>query len=169
MSRPLTKEEFEQIFDYDEQAVRASIAKTQKMIMLSPYKELKGGKESIHDHINPDQIVPAEVVEYLKHGEPDWICMGIYNHPFVEGKRLCGPYRYNDGVYRWDRDLWLYVSKYHVELPQDFIEHVFSEYGRNWMEEHKDEQFGKGHANLDKTLAGPGINLTPENDGNITE
>ena len=60
--------------------------------------------------------------------------MGVYKHPFKE-KRLLGPYLYTDGEYYWDRDTWKYVLKYHVTLPQDFIDKVLSDKGTAFLEE----------------------------------
>ena len=163
---PQDRKTFEELFRqmYDEERVRKSMGKLGAKKNLSPYKELQHGDESIHDHIIPDQKVPIEVLKYLRHGQFQLACMGVYEHPFEEGVRLPGPYTYGDDKYRWDRDMWLYVSKYHVELPQDFIDHVFSDEGRAWMEEHPDEMFGQGHESINKNF-GRVINLTPENDG----
>ena len=66
---------------------------------------------------------------------------GVYEHPFQPGKRLVGPYTYTDGQYYWDRDTWKYVLKYHVTLPQEFIDHVMSEEGiafMKWCADHSD-------------------------------
>ena len=136
-------------------------------INIMPYVELQSGEESIHDHIDPDQVVPEEVIEYLKHGEFRLVCMGIYPHPFEPDVRLCGPYWYGDDKYEWDRDAWKYASKYHVELPQEFIDHVLSEDGQKWLEEHKDLEPGQGHKALGKMVEGHGLNLTPKNDGDV--
>lgn len=55
-------------------------------------------------------------------------------HPFKDGKRLLGPYWYGDGKYAWDRDTWKYVVKYHLTLPEEFIEHVMSDAGTQFLE-----------------------------------
>ena len=55
-------------------------------------------------------------------------------HPFKEGKCLLGPYQYGDGKYAWHRDTWKYVVKYHLTLPEEFIEHVMSDAGTQFIE-----------------------------------
>lgn len=112
----------------------AEIRKRAAMINIMPYKEINGGDESIYDHINKDFAVPQKVIAYLQTTQPYLVCMGIYKHPFKE-MRLSGPYWYTDGEYYWDRDAWKYVLKYHVTLPQDFIDKVMSEKGTAFLEE----------------------------------
>ena len=68
-----------------------------KMISITPYKELRGGKECIHEHIQKGYAVPNKVIAYLQTGEPFTMSPGIYEHPFKAGKRLLGPYRFTDG------------------------------------------------------------------------
>ena len=46
---------------------------------------------------------------------------------------------YTDGKYHWDRDTWKYVVKYHVTLPQEFIDHVMSEEGAAFIERFIDQ------------------------------
>ena len=111
-------------------------------IDLSPYKELHNGHgtESILDHVNPDQDLPEDVVDYLKHGELIIYALGLYNHPFEEDVKVPGPYFLFDGTYKWERYLWLYASKYHVEIPQEFIEHTRKPESRKWLEKRKVEE-----------------------------
>ena len=60
---------------------------------------------------------------------------GIYEHPFKPGYRLLGPYQYTDDKFSWDRDTWKYVVKYGLTLPQEFIDHVLSPAGIQFLEE----------------------------------
>lgn len=64
---------------------------------------------------------------------------GRYEHPFKPGETLLGPYTYTDGKYYWDMDMWKYVLKYHVTLPQEFIDHVMSDEGTAYFERFIDE------------------------------
>ena len=107
----------------------------ERLICLTPYKEIQGGDESIYDHVREGYTVPDKVIAYLKMTKPYVMCLGIYEHPFKEGVTLSGPYLYGDGTYCWDRDTWKYVVKYGLELPQEFIDHVMSEEGTRFMEE----------------------------------
>jgi len=49
-----------------------------------------------------------------------------------------GPYLLTDNIYCWDRDTWKYVIKYGLELPQDFIDHVMSDEGTQYIEQQID-------------------------------
>ena len=103
-------------------------------IILTPYKEIKFGELSIYDFVQEGYTVPEKVIAYLQTKKPYIMSPGIYNHPFKEGETLFGPYLYTDGKYAWDRDTWKYVVKYHLTLPEDFIEHVMSEEGNVFLE-----------------------------------
>ena len=109
-----------------------------QMICLTPYKELYGGNESIHDHVREGYEVPDKVIAYLRTTKPFLMSPGIYDHPFKEGTRLLGPYLYTDDTYYWDRDTWKYVVKYGLKLPQAFIDHVMSDAGTKFIEQQID-------------------------------
>ena len=118
----------------EELNARKMIEEMQRMVCLTPYKELLCGNKSIYDCVQEDYTVPDQVIAYLRTTQPYLACPGIYEHPFKPGKRLLGPYMYTDGKYYWDRDTWKYVLKYHVTLPQEFIDHVMSEEGAAFFE-----------------------------------
>lgn len=105
------------------------------MINLTPYKEIKGGEESIYDHVQEGYEVPDKVIAYLRTTKPFLMSPGIYNHPFKEGQSLLGPYLYTDDTFYWDRDTWKYVVKYGLTLPQEFIDHVMSDEGTKFIEQ----------------------------------
>ena len=106
----------------------------EQMICLTPFKEILGGEESIFDYVEDGYSVPDKVIAYLRTTKPFLMSPGIYDHPFKEGVQLLGPYLYTDDIYYWDRDTWKYVVKYHVKLPQDFIDHVMSKEGSTFIE-----------------------------------
>lgn len=114
---------------------RKMIAEMRKKVCVSPFKEIRCGKESIYDYVKDGYTVPDKVIAYLRTTEPYLMSPGIYEHPFKPGTRLLGPYMYTDGHYYWDRDTWKYVVKYHVTLPQEFIDHVMSEEGSAFIEQ----------------------------------
>lgn len=111
----------------------AEMERLAAMINVMPYKEINGGDESIYDHVDKNFVVPEKVIAYLQTTQPYLVCMGIYDHPFKD-MQLCGPYWYTDGEFFWDRDAWKYVIKYHVTLPQSFIDKVMSEEGAAFLE-----------------------------------
>ena len=111
----------------------AEMRRMAAMKKLMPFKEIKAGHESIYDHIDENFVVPKKVIAYLQTTQPHLVCMGLYKHPFKD-KTLCGPYWYTDGEYIWDRDAWKYVLKYHVTLPQNFIDKVMSDEGTAFLE-----------------------------------
>ena len=96
------------------------------LISLTPFKELKQGEESIYDYIDEAFVVPDKVLLYLQGGHNHVMSPGIYDHPFKKGETLLGPYIYTDDKYVWDRDTWKYVKKYHLRLPEEFIEYVMA-------------------------------------------
>ena len=112
--------------------------KTAAMINITPYKEINGGEESIYDHIDEDFAVPQKVIAYLQTNQPYLACMGVYHHPFRD-MVLLGPYWYTDGEYAWDRDTWKYVLKYHMTLPQEFIDKVMSEKGTAFLAQYAEQ------------------------------
>lgn len=103
---------------------------------ITPYKELRGGLESIHDHVSSSAPMPPDkVIAYLRAPSPSIACPGVYDHPFIEGRKLLGPYKCTDGNFFWDSDTWKYVLKYNLVLPQDFIDYVMSGAGDAFFEE----------------------------------
>ena len=123
----------------EEKASRRFLEEMRKMICLSPYKELRAGEKSIHDYVQEGYSVPEKVIAYLRTTEPYLMSPGIYEHPFKPGTRLLGPYMYTDGKYFWDRDLWKYVVKYHVTLPEEFVNYVMAGDGDAFFEEFIDK------------------------------
>lgn len=116
------------------------IEEMRAMICLSPFKELHCGCKSIHEFVQEGYSVPDQVIKYLKTTQPYIMSPGIYDHPFKPGEKLLGPYMYTDGKYYWDRDLWKYVLKYHVTLPQEFVDHAMSKKGSEFIEQWMKEQ-----------------------------
>lgn len=104
-------------------------------VCITPFKELDSGEKSIHDFVEEGYSVPDKVIAYLRTTKPHMMSLGLYEHPFKPGTDLCGPYTYTDGYYYWDRDTWKYVLKYHVTLPQEFIDHVMSDEGTAFLRE----------------------------------
>ena len=115
---------------------REFVEERRRKACLTPFKELRLGSESIYDWVEEGYTVPTKVIAYLKITEPDIMSPGIYEHPFKPGMRLLGPYCYTDGHYWWDRDTWKYVTKYHVRLPQEFVDYVMSGAGDEFAREH---------------------------------
>ena len=119
----------------EEIAARAFLEEQKKMVCISPFAEIHCGDESIFDFVQEGYIVPKKVIAYLQTTKPYMMCPGIYEHPFIKGKNLLGPYMYTDGHYWWECDTWKYVVKYHVTLPQEFIDHVMSDEGTEFLKQ----------------------------------
>lgn len=115
---------------------REFVEERRRKVCLTPFKELRLGSESIYDWVEEGYAVPAKVIAYLKTTEPDIMSPGIYEHPFKPDTRLLGPYCYTDGHFWWDRDAWKYTAKYHVRLPQEFVEYVMSGAGDDFLREY---------------------------------
>lgn len=82
---------------------KENIKKLPRLICLTPYKEIKGGDESIYDHVREGYTVPDKVIAYLKMTKSYVMCLEIYEHPFKEGVTLAGPYLYGNGTIGWRR------------------------------------------------------------------
>lgn len=61
---------------------RAFLAEMEKMVCISPFKEINGGEESIYDYVQDRYEVPDKVIAYLKTTNPYLMSLGIYKHPF---------------------------------------------------------------------------------------
>lgn len=136
-------------------------------VCLTPFEELHQGDESIYDWVEEGYTVPAKVIAYLKTAEPYVMSPGVYDHPFKPGMKLLGPYCYADDHYWWDRDAWKYVTKYHVRLPQEFVNYVMSGAGDEFLQEHA-PQADSWFQNIEDSYGDtPHVNLLPEDAGDV--
>ncbi|MBR3438492.1 MAG: hypothetical protein IKH13_03195 [Clostridia bacterium] len=124
-------------------AAKKAMEEMEKMICLSPFKELHFGNKSIYDFVQEGYTVPDKVIAYLKTTEPYFVCPGIYEHPFKSGTELLGPYSYTDGNYYWDSNMWKYVVKYHIKLPQEFVDYVMSGQGDQFLYSFIDKNYSE--------------------------
>lgn len=148
-------------------AAKEMVEEWKQRVCITPYKEIDSGDESILDHVKPGYAVPEKVITYLKMGEAYYMCPGIYEHPFVPGKQLPGPYTYSDGYYYWDRDTWKYVVKYRLTLPQEFVDHVMSEDGTAFIEKRLQEEDNWGSVIKHWKRNSNALCLLPENGGDV--
>lgn len=164
----VTNVSYHEVKTEDEIAARAIIEERKKMFCLSPFIELGNGDKSILDYVQGDYEVPPKVISYLQTTKPYMICFGIYEHPFIKGKTLLGPYSYTDGYYWWDRDMWKYVVKYHVTLPKEFVDHVMSDKGTEFLMQCRSEKDSWTKRIKDwKDSEENGLCLLPDDAGNI--
>lgn len=148
-------------------AVREWIEKEKEMVCLTPFEELRLGDASIHDWVEEGYGVPDKVLAYLKTTEPYMMSPGIYEHPFKPGERLLGPYCYTDGHFWWDRDCWKYTTKYHVRLPQEFVDYVMSGEGDEFLESHAPDDSSWFNRIEDNYGDAPHGNFLPQDAGNL--
>ena len=68
------------------------------------------------------------VVEYLRANELVAMCAGWMTDRRT-GKQVAGwrPNFRTDGVYAWGESLAYYVDKYNLELPPEFLAHIYKE------------------------------------------
>ncbi len=71
-----------------------------------------------------------KIVAYLKNA-PNYSAMGKVVHDALdpESRAVLFPGSNTDGVYIWPIELAYYVRKYHIRLPQDFLDWMAS---RSW-------------------------------------
>lgn len=101
------------------------------------FRELKHGgpnqpslNESASKEPRPDE---AKIVSYLRSGNLLVACPGVGQDALEKGK-LSGPLHiYTDGKWAWPGDLAYYVTKYHVSLPEEFIQQMKA---NNWEVPH---------------------------------
>lgn len=71
----------------------------------------------------------AGVVAYLQAGEIVSDAMGVFVDPLDPSAYvLGGAGLQTDGVWAWRQDLWHYVSRYRIGLPEEFLERVLGGY-----------------------------------------
>lgn len=146
---------------------REFMEERRRKVCLTPFRELHLDSESIYDWVEEGYTVPDKVIAYLKTTMPDIMSPGIYEHPFKPGVRLLGPYCYTDGHYCWDRDAWKYVTKYHVRLPQEFVDYVMSGAGDDFLREHLPDASSWFQQIEDSYGDTSHANLLPKNAGSI--
>jgi hypothetical protein len=85
-----------------------------------------GDAGSITDSVGKLQEENIEkIVSYLKDGSICTIAFGTSEDVMsTEHEILCSTLTRTDGQYYWPNDLSYYVKKYHVGLPQDFLDHM---------------------------------------------
>lgn len=116
---------------------RVMMAEVERRYCLTPYKEIHSGSESIYDNVQKGYSVPDKVLEYLRVDNCYLAGAGVYNHPFEPEVKMLGPAMFSDGYYYWDSNTAEYVSKYGLVLPEEFISHVMSEKGTEFIEQYK--------------------------------
>ncbi|MFD0884583.1 hypothetical protein ACFQ08_08455 [Streptosporangium algeriense] len=103
------------------------------MRILGFYEELwparaEGSLGTIRDFVRdipePDE---ENVIRYLVGGHELFSVMGVNKDVLgSDYEILAGDSIMSDGEWVWRKGLWFYLSRYHVELPEDFLEKVRS-------------------------------------------
>ncbi|MYR89603.1 hypothetical protein GTY41_33000 [Streptomyces sp. SID685] len=63
----------------------------------------------------------SEIASYLRNGHVLFASMGVVDDVLGSGENIMGGGSlYTDGEWVWRGDLWFYVSRHHVVLPDDF-------------------------------------------------
>ncbi|MEU8972642.1 hypothetical protein AB0D11_25795 [Streptomyces monashensis] len=63
----------------------------------------------------------SEIASYLRSGHVLFASMGVVDDVLGSGENIMGGGSlFTDGEWVWRGDLWFYVSRYHVVLPDDF-------------------------------------------------
>ncbi len=72
----------------------------------------------------------VEVVEYLRSGKLGVMRAGWMKDRFTgELVRGCYDHGRSDNSYKWEESLAYYLDKYNLELPADFLAHIYAELG----------------------------------------
>jgi hypothetical protein len=119
---------------------------TQTVVKLKPvvrFREFPFGTRadpSMRDFIaEQPQVNQDKVLEYLRSGHvvalvmgadlTDWLDRPNKANPLINGRREGGVTPLTDGVWFWPAGLIHFIEKYHLPLPQEFLEHAAQ---RNW-------------------------------------
>ncbi|MFH8339957.1 hypothetical protein [Streptomyces sp. AM6-12] len=63
----------------------------------------------------------SEIASYLRSGHTLFASMGVVDDVLGSGEDIMGGGSlFTDGEWVWRGDLWFYVSRHHVVLPEDF-------------------------------------------------
>ena len=109
------------------------VRKSSYCTFITPYKQLRCGTANIYDYTVSGYAVPEKVIAYLRAGTPSLTRGGTYPHPFATHKVICSPTLLTDGKYVWDNHTWMYVLKYGLVLPAEFIDYVMSTAGDEFI------------------------------------
>lgn len=79
---------------------------------------------------NPTIARKHEVIEYLRSGDLGAMCAGWMRDNFTgELVKGCFDHCRSDGTYEWGESLAYYVDKYDLQLPDEFLSHIYSRLG----------------------------------------
>ena len=93
------------------------------------FRELPHGDsngESLLDNVNRlDAKLQDKILDYLNKGELFLGSPGLVNDVLSKDGAVIGSLGiYTDGEWAWPSDLAFYVSKYKVDLPEVFLDHI---------------------------------------------
>lgn len=71
------------------------------------------------------------------------------------------------GRFWWDRNCWKYAAKYHVMLPQEFVEHVISGTGDKLLESYATDTSSWSGRIEERCRNMPHGNFLPKSAGNL--
>lgn len=76
------------------------------------------------------QEFEKETVRYLSAGVEYMLIAGVTYDYLGSDKRVIGPpHILTDGCWAWTKDVLYYISRYHIKLPEELVEHMKS---RDW-------------------------------------
>ena len=76
-------------------------------------------KDSVREKPSAYEV---QVIDYLRNGAPIFVSPGVVTDALAkESKVIGGLSIMTDGEWAWPSDLQYYVSTYHVQLPDDFV------------------------------------------------
>lgn len=97
------------------------------MIVLGRYKENYGKNEypSMKPDIGALKADKKQIINYMKKCRITSFSPAIV-HDVLSGERINHELTcMTDGLYAWRSDLIYYIDKYNLNLPEDFIKHIF--------------------------------------------
>jgi hypothetical protein len=92
------------------------------------FRELSYGRNSdpsIKDSIRAKGLEDEDkIAGYLAHGVPGCVSPGVTFDGLNPGPPIGSLSILTDGKYSWFSDLVYYLQRYHIELPEEFVNHI---------------------------------------------
>lgn len=102
------------------------------MIYIGRYEELNPGKgyPSMKDFMEPEKYPYQDTISsYLRNAESLLVSTGNSPKDVFTGDWIhVEPMANTDGVYAWPIELFYYVRKYNLRLPEKFERHILKHY-----------------------------------------
>jgi|GEM_PF-755286 len=98
------------------------------MKTIGDIRELEKNEDypSIYELINKPIKEKQKIIEYMKKAEILAVAPAAIRDVLNPEIRIPDLFLMGDGVYEWRSDIVYYLERYDLELPEEFLDHVFA-------------------------------------------